>query len=269
MSHNLAVRLRGLAALPVIAALSLTAACDVAFGAREEATENWTKSYPISAGGTVDLSSTNGTIKVIAGSKPTVEIRAVKTAKAATKDAAEALLKSLELREDVTADKVKVRIERPHANGPSLHGWGTSIEVAYFVEVPANTKVVLATVNGPIEVTDVRGAAKLETVNGPIHARGLSGDISATTVNGKIDIALSAVTASVAVGTTNGGVTVRLPADAKADLRGETVNGGINVEDLKVEEVERTRRRVEAKLNGGGVRIEAETTNGGITFTRG
>ena len=29
----------------------------------------------------------------------------------------------------------------------------------------------------------------------------------------------------------------------------------------------RSRRRLEAKLNGGGSRIEAETTNGGITFT--
>lgn len=274
MSHNLArtaggARLRALAALPVIAALSLTAACDVAFGARETATDTWTKSYPISAGGTVDLSSTNGTIKVVAGSKPTVEIRAVKTAKAATKEGAETLLKSLELREDVTGDKVKIRIERPHSNGPSLHGWGTSTEVEYFVEVPANTKVVLATVNGQIDVTDVRGAAKLETVNGGIKARGLSGEISASTVNGRVDIALAAVTSKVDVGTTNGGVTVRLPADAKADLRGQTVNGGINVEDLKVEEVERSRRSMEAKMNGGGVRVEAETTNGGITFTRG
>jgi DUF4097 and DUF4098 domain-containing protein YvlB len=275
MSHNLAARtagaarLRALAALPVVAALSLTAACDVAFGAREEATATWTKSYPLSAGGLVDLSSTNGTIKVIAGSKPTVEIRAVKTAKAATKDAAEELLKSLELREDVTADKVKIRIDRPHSNGPSLHGWGTSTVVEYFVEVPANTKVVLATVNGKIEVTDVRGAARLETVNGTINARGLSGDVSANTVNGRVDIAFAAVTSKVEVGTTNGGVTVRLPADTKADLRGQTVNGGINVEDLKVEEVERSRRSLEAKMNGGGVRVEAETTNGGITFTRG
>jgi hypothetical protein len=270
MSHNLAVRLRGLAALPVVAALSLTAACDVAFGAREEATANWTKSYPLTAGGTVDLSSTNGRIEVVAGSRPTVEIRAVKTAKAATKEGAEQLLKSLELKEDVTADRVKVRIERPHANGGmSLHGWGTSLEVAYYVEVPANTKVILATVNGPIEVKDVTGAAKLETVNGPINGRGLSGDVSANTVNGRVDIGMAAVTASVAVGTTNGGVTVRLPESAKADLRGQTVNGGIDVDGLKVEEVERTRRRVEVKMNGGGVRVEAETTNGGITFTRG
>lgn len=268
MSHNLAVRLRGLAALPLVAAFSLTAACDIAFGAREEATETWNKSYPISAGGTVDLSSVNGRIQVVAGQKPTVEIKAVKTAKAATKEGAADLLKQLKLTEDVTADKVKVRIERPRSNGPNLHGWGTSVEVAYYVEVPANTKVVLATVNGPIEVSDVKGA-KLETVNGSINAKGLSGDVSASTVNGKVDLSLATVTNDVNVGTTNGGVTVRLPGDAKAVLSGRTVNGGIDVDGLQVEEVERTKRRVEAKLNGGGVRIEAETTNGGITFTRG
>ena len=269
MSHNLAFRLRGLAALPVVAALSLTAACDVAFGAREEATDTWSKSYPISAGGTVDLSSVNGRIQVVAGSKPTVEIKAVKTAKAATKEAAAKLLKQLELREDVTADKVKIRIEKPRTNGPSLHSWGASVEVAYSVEVPAHVKVILATVNGGIDVTDVRGAAKLETVNGTINATGLSGDISASTVNGKVDLSIAALTAGVEVGTTNGGVTVRLPADAKALLSGRTVNGGIDVDGLQVDEVERSRRRLEAKLNGGGVRIEAETTNGGITFKRG
>jgi hypothetical protein len=275
MSHNLAARtagaarLRALAALPVAAVLSLTAACDVAFGAREQATETWTRSYPISAGGTVDLSSTNGTIKVVAGSRPTVEIRAVKTARAATKEGAETLLKSLEVKEDVTADKVKIRIDRPHANGVNLHGWGTSTVVEYFVEVPSTTKVVLATVNGKIEVTDVKGAARLETVNGSINASGLSGDVSANTVNGRVDIGLAALTSKVAVGTTNGGVTVRLPADAKAELRGHTVNGGINVDGLQVEETERSRRSMEAKMNGGGVRVEAETTNGGITFTRG
>jgi DUF4097 and DUF4098 domain-containing protein YvlB len=106
----------------------------------------------------------------------------------------------------------------------------------------------------------------METVNGEIHARGIGGDVKASTVNGGVDISLAAVTGDVNVETTNGGVTVRLPADAKALLLGRTTNGGLNVEGLQGEEVERSRRRLEVKLNGGGRRVEAETTNGGITF---
>ena len=55
---------------------------------------------------------------------------------------------------------------------------------------------------------------------------------------GVVDIGLTAVTANVNVGTTNGGVTLRLPADAKALLLGRTTNGGISVDDLQVDEVE-------------------------------
>ena len=117
-------------------------------------------------------------------------------------------------------------------------------------------------------MVNVTASAQLETVNGQINARGLGGDVKASTTNGGVDISFAALTGDVNVETTNGSVTVRLPADAKAVLLGRTTNGGLSVDGLQVEEVERSRRRLEAKINGGGDRrIEAETTNGGITFT--
>lgn len=260
-------RLRSLAPLPLVAALSLTAGCDLALsGAREEATETVNLTFPLSPGGTLDIGTTNGRIEVVAGAGPRVEVRAVKVAKAATKEGAEELLKKLQIKEEVTADLVKLRAERDGGKGANLHGWGTSAEVRYYVKVPANTKVLLATTNGQIEVDDVTAAAHLETVNGQIKARGLGGEVKASTVNGGVDIGLAALTADVSVETTNGGVTVRLPADARALLLGRTTNGGLSVDGLTVDEVERSRRRLEAKLNGGGRRVEAETTNGGITF---
>ena len=185
-------RLRDLAALPLVAALSLTAACDIALsGAREEATETVTRSFPLSPGGTLDIATTNGRIEVVAGSGPTVEVKAVKVAKAATKEGAAELLKKLQIKEEVTADLVKLRAERDGGQGPSLHGWGTSAEVRYYVTVPANTKVVLNTTNGEIEVANVTASAQLETVNGQINARGLGGDVKASTINGGVDIALA------------------------------------------------------------------------------
>ena len=260
-------RLRALAAIPMVASLALTAGCDIALsGAREEATETITKSYPISAGGTLDIATVNGRIDVVPGTASTVELKAVKIARSATKDGAAELLKKYALKEEIGPDLVKVRLEKP-SGGPSLSGWGQSVEVRYEVKVPAGVKLVLESTNGNIDVADVKSPATIETVNGKINARGLTGAVKASTVNGGVDVALAAVTADVSVETTNGGVTVRLPADAKASLVGRTTNGGVNVEGLQVEELDRSRRRLEARLNGGGVRIEAETTNGGITFS--
>jgi hypothetical protein len=195
-------RLRDLAALPLVAALSLTAACDIALsGAREEATETVTLSFPISAGGTLDISTTNGRIEVVAGTAPTVEVTAVKVAKAATKEGAQELLKKLQIKQEVTADLVKLRAERDGGGGANLHSWGTSTEVRYSVKVPASTKVLLTTTNGHIEVVDVKASARLETVNGKIDARGLGGQVKASTVNGGVDIALASLTGEVSVET--------------------------------------------------------------------
>jgi hypothetical protein len=46
--------------------------------AREEATETVTRSFPLSPGGTLDIATTNGRIEVVAGSGPTVEVKAVR-----------------------------------------------------------------------------------------------------------------------------------------------------------------------------------------------
>jgi hypothetical protein len=64
-------------------------------------------------------------------------------------------------------------------------------------------------------------------------------------------------------------VQVQLPKAAKADISAHVVNGGVHVDDqLSFESTgEKSRRRLEGHLNGGGSRIELATTNGGIHIT--
>jgi DUF4097 and DUF4098 domain-containing protein YvlB len=70
---------------------------------------------------------------------------------------------------------------------------------------------------------------------------------------------------NITLRTTNGGVTLTLPENAKADLSASCTNGGINVSALDALEIsEQSRRRLEGRLNGGGTSIEVRTTNGGI-----
>ena len=72
----------------------------------------------------------------------------------------------------------------------------------------------------------------------------------------------------VDVSTTNGGVKLALPEDGRADLSASCTNGGIEASGLSLQTTESSRRRLEGRLNGGGPRVRAETTNGGITFAR-
>jgi len=59
-------------------------------------------------------------------------------------------------------------------------------------------------------------------------------------------------------------VSLYLPDDAKADLTATWTNGGVSYSDVKLDVTEKSRRRLEARMNGGGTPIELHTTNGGI-----
>ena len=66
---------------PRIAAIAVLCAtlgaCDLAFsGFKEQATDTWTKKYPLSAGGRLEVKNTNGFIRVEAVSGDQVEVTA-------------------------------------------------------------------------------------------------------------------------------------------------------------------------------------------------
>ena len=64
---------------------------------------------------------------------------------------------------------------------------------------------------------------------------------------------------------TNGGIKLRLPQDAKANLSASITNGGIELQGISAEQTTQpSRRRLEARLNGGGPSIRLAGTNGGI-----
>ena len=71
----------------------------------------------------------------------------------------------------------------------------------------------------------------------------------------------------VTLGCTNGGIKLRLPADAAATITASVSNGGVDATGLNLETTESTRRSLEARLNGGGPRIKLEGTNGGIRLS--
>lgn len=257
---------RRLLGLAIVLVLPLAAACDlVGAGFQERVTDEWTRTYPLAAGGRVEVLNVNGKIDLEGTDANQVEVRAVRTGRGSSPEAAREMLKRIEIREDVTPASVRLETKRQQTSGFFHMGGG---EVQYYVKVPAGAEVKLETVNGGIDIRNVRGRAQIETTNGGIRARGLSGPVKVSTVNGGIDVDVDSVAAAgIEVDCTNGGIRVSLPKSAKATVNARIVNGGIHVSDLPVETSgETSRRRLDATLNGGGPRVQIEGTNGGITL---
>ena len=106
-------------------------------------------------------------------------------------------------------------------------------------------------------------------VKGTIGAASL---VEARTTNGGVELSIDGALApsgEVRLTSVNGGVRLTVPADTRADVSARCVNGRVDVDDLPIAvDGEQTRRRVQGTLNGGGTRIELQTTNGGVTLGR-
>jgi hypothetical protein len=246
-------------AVPLILVL---AGCDLSIGnLTERATEEWTRSYPLAAGGEIRIGNTNGRVEVEGVDGSTVEIKAEKIARSATETGAKELLPRIAIKEDIQPDRVSVETEK--MNGIMI---GAAFEVRYHVRAPRGAVVNVTTTNGGIGLTALSGKIIAHTTNGGVTAKELTGGIEARSTNGGVSIDFAQLgTEPVSARTTNGGVTIMLPGSAKADVTARCTNGGIIVSpDLTLAVTEQSRRRLEGRLNGGGTSIDLQTTNGGV-----
>jgi hypothetical protein len=252
--------------LPLLLTAVLTATgCDVMTAdLKHTETAEWRNSYQLAPGGHVEISNINGKISVEPASGDRVEVVAVKSARAATSDAAKAALERVQINVDASRSDLRISTKLPRTSGWFDMG-GT--QVKYTVRVPNGSDVKFTTVNGGVEVTGITGTIKAEATNGAVVARQVSGTVDASTTNGGVDVELAKVGEGGArLACTNGGLKLRLPADAKATISASITNGGIDYGGLALETTEASRRRVEGRLNGGGPQIRIEGTNGGIVI---
>jgi hypothetical protein len=262
-------RLATLAAILFIS--SGLAACDLAvdghggldFGlAAGRAQDEWTRTYKVSAGSRLELINVNGRISAEPTDGTAIEVRAERSAKATSDEAAKEFLKSIEMREEVGTDRVRVEVRPPRVSGPSGH------EFTWTIKVPHGVHVDLRTVNGGVHVKGLDAEVRARSTNGGITGTALtSTPVDAAVTNGGVEIELArpVSSGSFELEAVNGGVSLNLPANSKADIAGRCVNGGISTTGLSLETVgEQSRRRLEATLNGGGARISLETVNGGV-----
>jgi hypothetical protein len=245
--------------LPLAVAL---AGCDVSLGKLSaRATEEWTHTYPLTAGGEIRIINTNGRIDIEGVDGTTLEVRAERIARGATDAAAREQLPRIVIKEDIKPDRVSFETER--MNGIMI---GAGFEVRYHVRAPKNALVNVTNTNGQVSVVGISGRVVDLTTNFGVKGTALTGGVDARSTNGGVSVDMASVGPErISLETTNGGVTLMLPEQAKATVSASCTNGGISVGSLDNFEVsEKSRRHLEGRLNGGGTEIELQTTNGGI-----
>lgn len=240
--------------------------------------------YPLAAHGTLDLSNVNGTITIETWDRAQVEVRADKIVKSPSEEEANKTLDQLKVIVDAKPNRVRVEAKFPHSHNGLfswLSGRGAETKVEFKVRIPREADLRidnvnggitlqggkgdlrLTTVNGNVSASNTEGTLTLESTNGGVQAHRTRGTLEASTVNGRVEAELTDLgSGKTSLESTNGGITLRLPASTRANLSASTTNGRVNC-DLDVAGTKK-RTKVEGTLNGGGPDIEIDTVNGSV-----
>ncbi len=236
----------------------LASLLSLAVAARAAVTENFKQTYPLAADGVIRLENVNGDIDITAWDKPEVSLEAEKRAKT-PEDLAKV---TLEIDSSPARLSIKTKYEKT--------GWfhqSVNASVRYRLMVPAGARLQkIDTVNSAITVTGVHGAVDLDTVNGTITARGLMADARLDSVNGSLEAEFAALEGvhEVKLDSVNGRAEVTLPKGASAELKADTVNGRITV-DQAIKLGQTGRHTLSGSIGSGqGPSIVLDTVNGSI-----
>jgi hypothetical protein len=258
MRQHPGIRLWG--GVAIVAAAVALGACNVV-SLNAEATDTWTRHYPLAQGGSVDIRNTNGRTEVLAGDGNAVDVTATKTARAISDEAARDALRQIEIQETIAPDRIALDSTQHNTS----FEMNVSRRVDYIVHVPRWANVELRATNGELRVRDLSGALRLHTTNGTIDAQALGGPTTVSATNGHVVLDFAHLgDGDVVCDTTNGAISMTLPPTAKATLTASVTNGGISTDGLSVSVTEQSRRRLEGTINGGGTPIRLSTTNGAI-----
>jgi hypothetical protein len=248
------------------------------------------------AGEVVRLHNSNGRTRVIGEERGNVEVRAGRTARAESDEAARNMLSSIRILGHEVGDALELEVEIPrkwnrrgHANLELRVPRGTSLEINnpngnVWIQ-GVHGRVQVRSSNGSVRVEEVVGDVDVNTSNAKVCCSCTSGRLLARSSNGKIEIeehrgSIDASTSNATVraaldalgkngvqlATSNGRIVLELPEFVDADLDA-WVDNGIIRNDRDLESTTRdTSGRVVGRLGSGGPLVKLRTSNGSIAL---
>lgn len=236
----------------------------------------------------LEIDNVWGPIRVTGYQGRTIEMTARETVRADSAEKTEEARRDVKL--DIKQDKNQVRL---YVDGPFRCNCGEgrnsvsirrhlgySVVYDFEIRVPANTKLLLSTINdGQIKVENVSGDYDLNVINGRIDMSEVSGSGRAYALNGglKAEFRANPKTNS-SFGSLNGDVDLYFQPNLSADLRFKTFNGGVytdfqfaalpagqpTTERVNGKFVYKSDRFSRARVGQGGPEIKLDGFNGNI-----
>lgn len=263
--------------LPLALVLLVLAACIYTY--RLEVTDN--RAWTATGLTALDLSTRNGSVEIDAAGSDSVHVEITKSCYGRNKEDAEKYIGNIAITDTVIAGRLDVTADMP-TDG---RNYGAAFDVACpgsldldvrtsngSVTVTSMTgDVVVETSNGSVTLTGTNGAADINTSNGAVDLRVHQGAVTVNTSNGSVDCDVAALgpAEQVDLETSNGAVTLLLPADVSCTFDASTSNGEVTVVASGFGSVNYTlseRTHKAGTIGSGASTVNIETSNASVTI---
>ena len=224
-------------------------------------TEEFHQTYPLAAGGRIELDNINGAVHITAWDQNVVKVDAVKYA--GTKER----LDEARIEVEAGTDTVSIRTKYPSHDHTFNGGYNDPAGVEYTLMVPRTARLdEIKLINGPLDIHGVAAEVRASCINGRMIADGLQGRVKLESINGRMEARFDRlVNSPVELSSVNGSLDLVLPSDAKAELEASTVSGSIDDDfGLHVRHHRFVGHDLRGELGGGGAHIRLSNVNGRI-----
>jgi hypothetical protein len=217
-----------------------------------------TKTYPLNNGAAVSLKNVSGDIEVEGWDEDHAEVTITKHGGSPQDREAMHIIQ-------VTASN-RLSLETPLVSD-------SEVEVQYKIKLPHNVAAVaISSLNSEIKLSEINGSVAIDLQKGSIELKGIGGLIKAKTIKGdiKAELAGTKQKGSQEFSTVKGNVELQFDSEVNADIKAETVDGKIEVDDdfnLQVNK-QPIGQHLAGHIGAGGDGILAKTVNGNIKLKK-
>lgn len=259
--------------------------------------DEFNQSYQLAPGTRVEVSSIRGHVTILNSDSATAEVKIVRTART------QADLEYHKIEVQQTGNRLVVRgIQEPD----NRRNQNIQVNHEVTLRLPRSIDLAVKSISGRLEAADVDGETLVNSISGSVKLGHVGGKLQLNSVSGNLDVGnvggdarLTSISGNVRLGQMNslleltsvsGGVNATLmslspqgiqiksvsgsvelgfKSDVNADLRAESISGGVHIDMPNVtRDIEANSSNVRARIGGGGTPITIFSVSGNVRLTR-
>lgn len=132
----------------------------------------------------------------------------------------------------------------------------------------SNGNMEASTAGGNITIETSSGNVEANTAGGDINITGSNGIIEAKTAGGDVIVNYTGENKGIELKTSGGDIKLYVPSDFAADINLKTSSGDINTNFEYVGTINKSKTKIEGKINGGGKTVTCKTSGGDIILEK-